>query len=205
MQKGILLLLVITASATCQQRSIKGCFKWFTYTKKCESCYRRYLTPSGVCGPLLPITDPCLVHTGMAGESGKCNLCRPGYALTNGGECTPHGIFNCVLAVPGFNNEYSCLACGSGQYPDRTTGQCVPFSSGYVKNCLWGYSFRGLIGCRKCAAGYVLSTNSAFCSPVGTNLVGCLLENPDQQTCNVCDAYAGYSMQRNEKCKFIQQ
>ena len=186
MQKGILLLFVLAASVSCQQQSVKGCFTYDAVSKKCSNCFRRHVTTSGVCGPLLPVTDTCLIHNGQAGQK-DCVLCRPGYALTPDGACTANDVFNCVDLEPWFGNKYRCIACGSGQYPDSYTGQCGPISKAQdaVANCLWGLNYRGRFGCSKCAAGYVLNPTISTCKPQTGVLVGCWKTQPNGRTCRV--------------------
>ena len=206
MQKGILLLFVFAASAVCQQKSVKGCFTYDAVSKKCRDCYRRHVTASGVCGPLLPVTDTCLIHGGQTGTK-DCSLCRPGYARTTDGDCTAKDVFNCIDLQPYFGNKYRCLTCGSGQYPNTITGQCGPIANAKdaVANCLWGLNYAGRIGCTKCIAGYTLNTTIQKCIPQTGALVGCWKTKSDGKTCGACDAFAGYSMQKNGSCKFIKK
>ena len=161
MQKGILLLFVLAASAVCQQQSVKGCFYYDTDQKACTDCYRRHGTASGLCGPLLPVTDICLIYNPHSGQK-HCVLCRPGYGLTAEGGCIVKDVFNCV-DLEQIVNKYRCLTCGSGQYPNTVTGQCVPVpkAKDNAPNCLWGQNQSGGFACTRGAPPGTLST----CSP----------------------------------------
>ena len=205
MVKRILLIVILAASISCQTPSttIKGCFQWNTFTNSCSLCYQRAIQGSK-CGPLLPSNSLCLIHKEQVGSPVNCDLCRPGYSLTEDGQCKVINIFGCVRGVIRAGKSL-CLACGGGLFPAKDQSGCAPIPStniSYVANCVWGAS-NGT--CYKCAPGFVVGSNATFCTSETTTTKGCYQLNRDNQTCFVCDAFDGYSMQKDGSCKFINQ
>ena len=205
MNKSLLITFLLAASISCQtKKTIKGCFQWNSFTNSCSLCYRRQFATLGGCGPLLPSTDPCLIHREPAGSKTTiCGLCRQGYALTSTGACKVSEIFNCINAqVAG--SATKCLACGGNEYPATQSTTCAPNTSTAVSGCLWGGPNNT---CYKCSPGYVLTRDSLNCSQYSSSstLIGCQQLNADGSTCFVCDAFNGYSMQKDGTCLFTAQ
>ena len=205
MVKRILTFLTLLAVATCQHRKpIVGCLRWNKEAGSCQACYRRQKIGNG-CGPLLPPNDPCLAHSEIAGNTLECALCAPGYAITRNGNCVQGRIFDCQIEYESPSGGSTCAACGSGLYPS-TPSQCTPQSTQPIAHCLWGASLPGKArpACRRCVPGYVVSATTTACVPWNAGTTGCFQLGPDG-SCVTCDALAGYSMQRNGACMFVQQ
>ena len=203
MKTTALLIALLAASATLQQqRQVKGCLRWDTGKGTCNTCYRRQVATHG-CGPLLPVTDTCLIHAEEAGQKTQCTLCKNGYGLNAQFQCIPLGIFNCVHGGTAKGGTNKCLACGNGQYPTTDGTHCAPLATGAIANCLWGEVVNGASNCIRCNPGYVLSATEKACVAVTTGTTGCWLLNKDGTSCANCDVLAGYSMQKSGKCKFI--
>ena len=202
MYKNLLIALILSASINCQTKKvIKGCFQWNSFTNTCALCFRRQFTTFGGCGALLPSTDTCLIHREPAGSKTTiCGLCRPGYALTATGSCQQINIFNCINAQI-VGKTAKCLACGGGESPTNDGTACAPDSNNHVPACLWDSPNTH---CYKCIPGYVLARNSQGCYAVTSGTIGCQQLNSDG-SCFVCDAFNGYSMQKDGTCKFIAQ
>ena len=206
MYKSILLAFLLAVSSHCQSQNIvKGCFQWNSFTNSCALCYRRKYAAIGGCGSLLPSNDTCLIHKEPAGSNATiCALCASGYALnTTSGGCKQASIFDCL------NTQYDgktvkCLVCAGGQYPTSDGSLCAPpeSSSRVIRNCQWGGPNNT---CYKCAPGYVLTRNSQGCHGQFSSTRGCLQLNSNGSTCFVCDAFNGYSMQKDGTCKFVPQ
>ena len=64
--KTLLVLALLIASITCQQKVVKGCFIWNPKTNTCFMCDRRQVT-ANECGPLLPPTDTCHFYAKQPG------------------------------------------------------------------------------------------------------------------------------------------
>ena len=200
MKKSIILIAILFATMHCQQHSvIKGCFVWSKYANTCLSCFRRKPTTSG-CGPLLPVTDTCLMHQEKPGEPLNCGMCKPGYGSSMG-SCSPINIFNCIFGLIS-QSQTRCDICGNGQYPVQGGSECAPKEGG-DPNCRWGFTDGGRSSCARCNAGYV-ATYSGACVKATESTVGCFKLNSNGG-CFSCDAWSGYSMQRNGKCKFFEQ
>ena len=196
MKTSTFFIALLIASASYQQQAlIKGCFIWNQQNGTCETCYRRQVSTRG-CGPLLPVSDTCLLHMESLGQKTDCVLCRPGYGLSQN-RCVPYNIFNC-LAYAGSNK---CIICGNGQYPTPDGTQCAPLATGAIPHCEWGLRHLD-IACSRCSPGYVLSATYSSCIPSTSALTGCWGKRLNG-TCYNCDVLAGYSMQKNGKCKFI--
>ena len=199
--EALLLVTLLTTSINCQQRTIKNCFLWRGPAKTCSLCYESKPVLGG-CGTKLPQTDPCLAYI-TASENTFCSTCKAGFGARPDGTCAPTGIFNCVL---GLANPSQCNACGSGQYPTNDLKACAPAPQGKgVANCLWGNRIGTAYGCYRCVPGFVVTEDQTRCVAETADTVGCFGLKFDGKTCGVCDAIAGYSMQRNLKCKFIKQ
>ena len=82
MFKNPIILALLVASISCQQKAIKGWIFWNKYFTVCSKCYRRKKTESCGCGPLLPVTDICLIHYEGPGQPTDCALRRKGYGLS---------------------------------------------------------------------------------------------------------------------------
>ena len=206
MNKSLLISLLLAASINCQvTTTIKGCFQWNSFTNSCALCFRRQLTTTGICGPLLSSTDPCWIHREPYGSSKTiCGFCAPGYALNSAtGACDRVNIFNCLNAQYD-GKTAKCLVCGGGQYPTEDGTACAPAKSSSTKvgACDWGTTGAK---CYKCDPGYVISRDNTGCYGTTTTTIGCQQLNADDQTCFVCDAFNGYSMQKDGTCKFIAQ
>ena len=203
-----ILITLFFASATFQQQQqVKGCLLWDSNKGTCRLCYRRQIGTKGW-GPLLPVTDTCLIHTEQAGQKTQCVLCRPGYGVTTQGQCALLGIFNCIDGAytgPIHAQKPACRDCGNGQYP-TAEGTCAPLATGGIANCLWG-GRRGLNSflCIRCNPGYVLADGNFSCVAVTAATTGCWVLKDGGKTCGICDALAGYSMQKNGRCKFIKK
>ena len=201
-RKFLLVILLILPVIKSQRRKIKGCVNWNKVAKTCRHCYRRQVSTKG-CGPLLPVTDECLVHAELPGQKLRCSLCRPGYILSKAeGNCVPGNTFNCLLGYL-TSGSSQCVVCGNGQYPSIDGSQCSPQSSYHVSNCLWG----GLRTrqCWRCGAGYALSFDSIQCIKKTTATIGCWQLDQDGRSCLLCDSPSGYSIQLNGKCEFIKE
>ena len=197
----LVLTILNTASVNCQQRVVKGCALWKDIRKTCAACYERKPVQGG-CGPQLPPSDPCLVYADIA-DTIICTVCKPGYGVKNDGTCVPVPIFNCVNAIAQSN---TCVACGNGQYPSKDRKSCIPAPQGQaVPNCLQGTRLFDTLGCQLCVPGFVVNEPSTKCYAQIAETVGCLELTKDLKSCLVCDVFAGYSMQKNFKCKFVKQ
>ena len=200
MLKNLFILAILAASINCQQRTVKGCLRWTKETKSCTACYRRQVSTGG-CGPLLPVTDTCLVHTESIGQQLKCELCRKGYGLTKQGGCAPLNIFNCVSGLFVTPTKKGCLYCGNGEYPSQDGSVCAP-STTPTPNCLWGTAGHLKPFCARCVPNYVANEKNQ-CERQVPSTQGCLRIFSGE--CYACDVFAGYSMQKNGSCKFVQQ
>ena len=119
MFKNLVIIALLAASISCQQRTIKGCFSFNKDTNTCTACYRRMITSSGGCGPLLPETDPCSLYGGGAGQAKNCMICKQGYGLSPrvNNPCIPQAIFGCRYTLNFGYNGIKCEFCGAGLYP----------------------------------------------------------------------------------------
>ena len=203
MKTTTILITLLIASASLQQGLVKGCAFRDSVSGRCINCYRRQLTTHG-CGPLLPETNNCLFHGEKVGQEVLCYLCKPGYLITSPRKCVPGSIFNCVFGVT-TNGISTCFACGSGQYPTADRLQCAPLAKGAIPNCLWGEADQGDVSCSRCNAGYVVAYDKQSCVPVTAATTGCWNLGSQAGSCQICDVQAGYSMQKNGKCKFIKK
>ena len=202
MKRTLLILAITVASAICQQRLVKGCFKWDKTKNTCTACYRRKITSTG-CGTLLSVQDNCLLHAETPGQPLFCQLCRQGYAPDENRQCQPLNIFNC--AVGGiYQKQHTCDICGNGQFPvaNGSTTVCAP-DPNPIPNCLWGTVLNGK-KCLRCGAGYVVKSDASGCVAQNATNLGALRLNNDGSL-YTCDVFAGYSMQKNGQCKFIKQ
>ena len=202
MRTTTLLIALLATSAACQQALVKGCVLWNNQTDTCDICYRRQVATHG-CGPLLPPTDNCLLHRGMLGQKTRCVQCKPGLANTDQYQCIPSNIFNCADAFQ-VGTKIKCLACGNGQYPNPDLTQCAPVTTGAIPNCLQGLYLESSYQCSRCDPGYVTRHSLKSCVLATPETTGCSLLAKDG-TCMNCDVFAGYSMQKNGKCKFIKK
>ena len=206
MRTTSILIALLAATYTLQQHAtIKGCATWDKYLGTCRSCARRQVTTHG-CGPLLPMSDPCLGHAEKVGQKTDCVFCKFGHGLTQDGQCVPAFIFDCSLVTVASNGAKKCVACMNGLYPTVDGTACSPLASGAVANCMWGGLVQGSSQtpyCTKCIPGYVATDLGKSCVKFTANTTGCLLLNLDNSACRTCDIFAGYSMQKNGKCKFI--
>ena len=206
MLNKVILFCVLPAIILSQQAVIKGCYYQNLIKKRCSACYRRQKQANGPgCGPLLPVTDTCLIHYEAPGEKLQCGLCREGYGLTLKDTCVPSNMFNCVSSgvYPG-ENDKSCFSCGRGLYPDSNYEYCLPAPEGKgVEHCEWGTLINSqTIKCNKCSPGYILNFENTACVPIVPHYVGCL-QMEGFGRCISCNVYAGYSMQIDGTCKFV--
>ena len=202
MRTTTFLIALLAASATLQQQlQIKGCLNWQKFG--CVACYERQQTTKG-CGPLLPVTDTCLIHGEQPGQQTQCIQCKPGYGVNQKGQCVQGNIFNCVFGLTDPSGKALCQACGNGQYPTADRTQCAPLPTGALPNCQWGARRGGQIQCLKCYPGYATLVGKGTCVALNAATAGCWMQ-VDATTCQVCDVIAGYSMQKNGKCKFIKK
>ena len=200
-QTLLALTILVATSVNCQQRVVKGCALWKDIRKTCEVCYERKPIQGG-CGPQLPPTDPCALYVDVDGQA-SCIICKPGYGAVGDGTCTPVPIFNCNEGV---SHPDTCLGCGNGQYPSEDDSTCIPAPQGKgVPNCLVGRRLFDSLGCNRCAPGYVVNYPGTACYAQTAQTVGCMQLTKDMKGCYLCDVYAGYSMQKNLKCKFVKQ
>ena len=201
MLKSTILIVILAASAKTQFN--EGCITWNTPKNTCLECYRRQVVKKG-CGPLLPVTDHCLVHTEHPGQDVRCTLCRPGYGITVQGSCAPINIFNCVLAV--FANPAKtfkiCIACGNGQYPNLRRSACTAKVTKPIDNCEWGARGKDELTCVRCSPGYAVSLDGKSCvvRSASNGTLGCWQVNVDNKPCVRCDALGDYSQQPNGVC-----
>ena len=196
-------IALVTASTALQQQAlIKGCALWDSDRGTCQFCYRRQVASNG-CGPLLPPSDTCLLHAESIGQATNCLRCQLGYGKVyhHNNNCGPNNIFNCLQAqIASFTGtRLSCRICGNGQHPTPDHSQCAPLTTGGMPNCLWG--LRG--GCDRCVPGYASSFSGNYCIPLTPETEGCWTLTDDRSSCYFCDVIAGYSMQKNGKCKFV--
>ena len=201
MRSTLLLLALLAASAVAQQRLIKGCLTWSGTT--CNACYQRQVTSKG-CGPLLPVTNTCLIHGEQPGQKTKCLLCKPGYGITNQGSCAPNTVFGCVFGGITPQGTSTCIGCGSGQYPTPEATQCAPLATGGIDNCLWGGRSGSQLECLRCNPGFGIVAGQQACVALNAGTTGCWIQSTPG-ACQVCDVIAGYSMQKNGQCKFIKK
>ena len=206
MNKVIFITAIIIASANAltpkpKTTTTRGCFQWNQFVKSCSVCYRRSFNGDR-CGPLLPSTDPCLIPEEQIDRAPLCRLCKPGYGLTKEQACAPLNIFGCVRGLITEQGQ-KCLACAGGQYPNDEGTECIVASpSNSISDCLWG----GANGtCYKCFPGYVLSFNGKFCFSQSSSQKGCYQLARGGSDCYVCNAWNGYSMQKDGTCQFINQ
>ena len=204
-----LLLITILAKAIKSQNlhqtpPIKGCVQWYQVINGCYSCYRRKTSTRGGCGPLLPVSDHCLIYNGDPQQGSlKCALCKRGYSPTISGNCALLNIFNCVSGQFFTNGGKRCTICGNGQYPSADGQNCVPGGSfNSVEYCDWGNSKRS---CSKCYSGFTASFDGKECIPWNLKNFGCWYLTPDGTKCLACDAFAGYSQQADGSCVFVKQ
>ena len=197
----LLIAAILVVSTNCQQKISKGCVTRGSLGF-CDACYRRQITNDGNCGPLLPVTDNCLIHLEYQGESTNCSQCRPGYGQGAQAKCYVVDIFNCIHGGISFGGYKKCLICGNNQFPDPYGATCVPTSSINIKNCLWG---NGLNLCEKCVPGYAVSSGGHSCVPWTSETQRCWLLAKGNQKCNWCDVFGEYSMQKSKKCLFVKQ
>ena len=204
--RNLVILGLLAASISCQQRTIKGCIFWNKYQNSCSQCYRRKKTASGGCGPLLPVNDTCLIHDERPGHPTDCALCRKGYGLSNNAQqqCVPLPIFGCIGGLNFGADGIECYVCGVGLYPTQDRSQCAPIANP-IPNCLWGGLDRKKASaiCTRCVPGYVLNYSRQCVAQTASN-TGCVYQDSDD-ICRECDVYGGYSMQKNGKCKFVSQ
>ena len=199
-----LIALLAATFATPQQALIKGCLAWDSQTSTCKACYRRQVSSKG-CGPLLAVSDTCLIHHEQPGQKLHCTLCRPGYGLNGSYQCLPLNIFNCVYGIISLYNKQKCIVCGNGEYPTADNTICAPLPTGAIANCVDGTLLDGRRNCFRCSPGYAVGGDQASCVALTAATTGCWFLSRDGVTCKTCDALAGYSMQKNGKCKFIQK
>ena len=200
---SLIVLISLLATSVNLQALVKGCLTWDTGRGTCNTCYRRQVSTKG-CGPLLPVTDTCLIHSEQIGQKTRCTACRQGYKLTPQRQCAPFDVFNCVYSRNFANGKYQCLACGNGQYPTAGGTLCAPLAKGAIPNCLWGLAINTVVNCLRCNPGYVVGGRSKSCVPITAATTGCSTLGQDG-TCGTCNVQAGYSMQKNGKCKFIKK
>ena len=204
MRTSIFFIALLAASVVCQQALVKGCVRWNNQTGTCNVCYRRQVATHG-CGPLLPPTDNCLLHLEQQGQKTDCSLCRPRFSLQNNPRiCVPGAIFNCVNQFQPTNGKNQCDACGNGQYPSPDGSTCSPLTAGAIPHCRWGEPRVPPIMCHRCSPGYVIAPDRNSCLPATATTTGCIILG-NSGNCQACDVFAGYSMQKNGRCKFIKK
>ena len=208
MNKSIILIAILAASVSCQQRTVKGCYHWNNNTNTCGACHRRQVTSNG-CGPLLPPSDTCLIHAEQAGQKTNCELCKLGYGYNlgnSGPACLPLNIRDCAIGGVDSSGQANCIVCARGLFPQqevKATDFCAP-QTPLLPNCSWVEKLIGTPAtCNLCNVGYV--RKGPGCIPETAATVGCLTLNKAGTACYTCDAAAGYSMQKNGKCKFVSQ
>ena len=181
----------------------------------CKTCLKS-IPEGNRCAPAKNLQKCLIIYL-----TGKCEICEAGYSLVSStplsqtqsvsslqdsAVCQPSTIQNCQVGLGSKKSPIgheTCYACKGG-FPTQDRTKCVPFNGeNAAKNCLWGT--RSPSGkykqCFRCELGYAASSDFGGCFQTLTNLYGCL--SSSEQTCQVCNFYEGFSMDKKGDCKHL--